>query len=99
MKIAHSGSAVTVVSLRRLGCLPRDLPPSIRLLRRPWWWPWTWPGDAPGLLVMGKTKRERAFARLFRLRRRKACADTTAGLDNLNDHSKATIPNYDLESI
>jgi GT2 family glycosyltransferase len=94
--LARNGSAVTVVSLQPLGTLPRELPACIRLLRRPWWWPWTWPGDAPTLLITGKTKRERAFARLFRLRGRSACGADAAGAGMSDDHLN---PNYDLESI
>jgi len=90
--LADSGHAVTVVSLRRLGGLPRALPPSVRLLRRPWWWPTTSPEETPRTLVIGKTKRERAFATLFRLRPSRICLDEGAALDTLAD----TLPDRDL---
>ncbi|MCI4675908.1 glycosyltransferase [Candidatus Mycolicibacterium alkanivorans] len=98
--LAREGHAVTVVSLRRLGALPRELPPTIRLLRRPWWWPRTWPGDGSTALVTGTTKRERAAARLFRFRRRNLRIESVepAGHpDGLNP--EVTVPNLDLESI
>jgi hypothetical protein len=93
--LARSGRAVTVVSLQRLGTLPRDLPPSIRLLRRPSWLPRTWPGDVPTVLVRGTTRRERAFARLFRLRRNTVCIDAGEAISC----RKATVPSHELESI
>ncbi len=95
LALARGGCAVTVVSLQRLGTLPRELPPSIRLLRRPWWWPSTSPGDTPAVLVMGTTKRERAFARLFRLRRNRVCTEASAAISSLVDVTrcpKETVP-------
>jgi GT2 family glycosyltransferase len=81
--LARNGLAVTVVSLQRIGTLPRELPASVRLLRRPWWWPLTLPERTPALLVPGTTKRERAFARLFQLRRNRTCIEANAAIDNL----------------
>ena len=101
LALARGGCAVTVVSLQRLGNLPRELPTSIRLLRRPWWWPSTMPGDTPAMLVMGTTKRERAFARLFRLRRNRVCVEASAAMNNLIDLTcclKETVPSNDVES-
>jgi GT2 family glycosyltransferase len=85
LALARSGLAVTVVSLQRLGTLPREIPTTIRLLRRPWWWPSTLPGDTPAVLVMGTTKRERALGRLFRLRRNRVCVEATAAISSLVD--------------
>ena len=82
-ELARAGYAVTVVSLGRLGTLPRVVPASIRLLRRPWWWPSTGPDRTPRVLVMGTTKKERAFARLFRLRRNRVCVQPSAALSSL----------------
>jgi GT2 family glycosyltransferase len=98
--LARDGHAVTVVSLRGLGALPRELSPSIRLLRRPWWWPRTWPGDASTVLVTGTTKRERASARLFRFRRRDLRVEVVESVAHPDLLSPNTIvPNLDLESI
>jgi hypothetical protein len=75
--LARDGLAVTVVSLRGIGALPRELPASVRVLRRPWWWPSTLPEDTPTTLVVGNTKRERRFARLFRVRRNRICIEAS----------------------
>lgn len=65
--LEQAGYRVTVVSLQRLGILPRELPPSIRLIRMAWWWPWL-PGERlPSMVVCGTTARERFFAQLLRL--------------------------------
>jgi GT2 family glycosyltransferase len=100
LALDRGGCAVTVVSLRRLGTLPRDLPTSIRLLRRPWWWPSTSPGGTPAVLVVGTTKRERAFARLFRLRRNRVCLESSAAISSLLDVTcsrKETVVSHDVE--
>jgi GT2 family glycosyltransferase len=73
--LARNGVAVTVVSLQRIGALPREMPASVRVLRRPWWWPSTLPEATPTTLVVGDTKRERRFARLFRHRRNRICIE------------------------
>ena len=99
-ELARDGHGVTVVSLRGLGALPRELSPSIRLLRRPWWWPRTWPGDSSTVLVTGTAKRERMSARLFRFRRhdlRVEAVDCVGHPDFLS--SNVIVQNLDLESI
>lgn len=70
--LAQAGNPITVVALRRLGDLPRRLPPPIRLIRGAWWWPSATPEAMPRVLVAAHspTPRERWFARIFRLRRR-----------------------------
>lgn len=71
LRLAASGRPVTVVTFDRLGDLPRRLPPPIRLTRAAWWWPSVTPESLPPVLVRGSSpsRRERAFARLFQLRR------------------------------
>jgi GT2 family glycosyltransferase len=83
LALARGGFEVTVVSLQRLGSLPQELPTSIRLLRRPWWWPSTLPENTPSILVCGTTERERAFARLFRIRRSRTCVEADVAIDVL----------------
>lgn len=68
-ELSARGHSITLVSLGPLGSLPRHLPPSIRLIRRPWWWPSTAPDRSPRTLVADDSRRARAFARLFRLGR------------------------------
>jgi GT2 family glycosyltransferase len=91
VELDRAGYAVTVVSLGRLGALPRQIPPSIRLIRRPWWWPSTVPHPTPRVLVEGTTKKARAFARLFRLRRNRICVPPRAALRSLADMPKAVV--------
>jgi GT2 family glycosyltransferase len=83
--LAADGYAVTVVSLQRLGRLPREVPTSIRLLRRPWWWPMTSPHAAPAVLITGTTRRQRLLASLFRLGRKGICIDADAALGKTAD--------------
>jgi GT2 family glycosyltransferase len=83
-ELSHNGFAVTVISLRRIGTtLPRQLPPSARLLRRPWWWPWLLPDETPATMVFGTTGRERAAAWLFRRRHDRLCIEASAAIDAL----------------
>lgn len=99
--LAREGHAVTVVSLRGLGGLPRELPPTVRLLRRPWWWPRTWPGDASTVLITGAMKRERTSARLFRFGRRDLRVESVevGGHPNQLIPEQHLFPNLDMESI
>jgi GT2 family glycosyltransferase len=83
LTLASAGYSVVLVSLQRLGILPHDLPPSIRLIRRPWWWPSAAPQDTPPVLVMGTTAKERAFARLFRLPRNRICTSASDAAESL----------------
>lgn len=72
LALDRAGYDVAVVSLQRLGMLQHALPPSVRLVRRPWWWPSLAPQQLPGLLVVGTTNKERAFGRVAGLLRRRA---------------------------
>lgn len=74
IELEQAGYRVVVVSLQRLGILPRELPPSIRLVRMAWWWPWLPDGKLPSAVVCGTTTRERLFAELLRLRSRPRCS-------------------------
>lgn len=69
ISLEQSGYRVAVVSLQQLGDLPRELPPSIRLVRMAWWWPWPPPGGKlPSAVIQGQTAREWMFSQLLRLR-------------------------------
>lgn len=70
-QLADAGYKVVLVSLGRLATLPREIPISIRLIRRPWYWPTTAPDATPRVLIAGTTKKQRAFTRLYRLGRGK----------------------------
>lgn len=69
-RLMQVGYSVCVVSLQRLGPLQRDLPPAVRLIRRPWWWPSIATEGLASYVVTGTTRRERAFAQIYRLRHR-----------------------------
>jgi hypothetical protein len=87
MVTSRGGLLVWVAGGGAVGTLPRDLPPSIRLIRRPWWWPSVAPKDTPPVLVMGTAATEQAFARLFRLQRHRICiraSDAVAGLPGVS---------------
>ena len=73
--LAAEGYRVIVMSLQRLGTLPRELPTSIRLVRQPWWWPSTSPDQTAAVLITGATRREKLFALLFRFGRKRVCID------------------------
>lgn len=66
VEFERAGYSVVLVSLQDWGTTPRDVPSSIRLVRRPSWWPSTMPQQTPSLLVAGNTQQERIFSRLFR---------------------------------
>lgn len=92
LQLAAEGHEVTLVSLCRLGALPRDVPPSIRLIRRPWWWPSTAPERTPTVLVEGTSGRERAFGRLFQIGRRRTRVQRENALSALASGSLSSIP-------
>jgi GT2 family glycosyltransferase len=69
LALSEAGRKVTVVSLQRLGELPRQLPASIRLVRGAFWWPSVAPEAMPSALLAGPTMREKVYSALFRLRR------------------------------
>lgn len=67
-ELARTGHSVCVVSLGPLGGLATSLPTSVRLVRRPWWVTSVPLVGRRSVLVVGSTARERAYARLWRLR-------------------------------
>lgn len=67
-RLADTGASVAVVSLGPLGKLPQNLPPSVRLLRRPWWCPSLGPQRARLIVKASEsTRKERMFVELYRL--------------------------------
>lgn len=66
LTLVDRGHSVCVISLQRLRILQRQLPPSVRLIRRPWWWPLISPQPSPSVLLTGSTPREKAFGRMFK---------------------------------
>lgn len=68
LALEQAGYRVMVVSLQRLGTLPRDLPPTIRLVRMAWWSPWLPGARLPLAVASGATGKEKAFTWLLNLR-------------------------------
>lgn len=64
-ELAARGHRVTVVCLRDLGHLQRELDPAVRLVLRPWWQPFVDVGDDDAVLVSGTTNIEVGFATLW----------------------------------
>ena len=87
-RLLQAGYSVCVVSLQRLGPLQRDLPPAVRLIRRPWWWASIASEGSPSYVVTGTTKRERAFTQLFRLRHPRAPILATEELVRLTNEDR-----------
>lgn len=68
LALEKAGYRVMLVSLQRVGTLPRELPPTIRLVRMAWWLPWLPGSRLPLAVVSGSTGKERVFAGLLNLR-------------------------------
>ncbi len=85
IKLSNAGRSVAVVSLGPLGNLPQQLPPSVRLLRRPWWCPSIGPHKAHYFAqMMGSTKQERNFVRLYRVTHRSMEYSSAASIVSSN---------------
>ena len=68
LALENAGHHVVVVSLQRMGTLPRELPPTIRLVRMAWWLPWLPGVRLPLVVASGATGKAKAFTRLLNLR-------------------------------
>ena len=68
LALEKAGYRVMVVSLQQMGTLPRDLPPSIRLVRMAWWLPWLPGARLPLAVASGATGKGKAFTWLLNLR-------------------------------
>ncbi|SOD75195.1 glycosyltransferase involved in cell wall bisynthesis [Jatrophihabitans sp. GAS493] len=73
-ELAARGHPVTLLCLQRLGPLAREVAPTVRLLRRPWWAPWLPIGAGRGdraaavrVVISGTTNTEVGFAALWSL--------------------------------
>lgn len=85
LALKRCGYRVAVVSLQRVGLLAQELPPSIRLLRRPWWWPHVGKPRSSAVFV-GSTPRQRACERLLKLRRGVTAVGARELLANASQH-------------
>ncbi|WP_156686554.1 glycosyltransferase [Mycobacterium sp. Marseille-P9652] len=65
-ELDRRGYRVTVVCVQRFGPLIREIPPSVRVVRQPWWAPAVDLPDGPAVLVTADTNTEAGFATLWR---------------------------------
>lgn len=65
-ELVRRGYDVTIVALQRFGPLVAEIPPSVRIVRQPWWAPAVDLPDGPAVLVAGDTNTETGFATLWR---------------------------------
>jgi glycosyltransferase involved in cell wall biosynthesis len=60
------GYPVTIVCLQRFGPLISEIPPTVRVLRQPWWAPVIDVPEGPAVLITADTNTEAGFATLWR---------------------------------
>ncbi|WP_102419003.1 glycosyltransferase [Mycobacterium sp. 4858] len=65
-ELDRRGYPVTVVCVQRFGPLIKEIPPSVRVVRQPWWAPIIDIPDGPAVLISGDTNTETGFATLWR---------------------------------
>jgi glycosyltransferase involved in cell wall biosynthesis/GT2 family glycosyltransferase len=65
-ELDRRGYPVTIACVQRFGPLLREIPPSVRVVRQPWWAPLVDIPDGPAVLISGDTNTETGFATLWR---------------------------------
>ncbi|KZS61032.1 MAG: glycosyltransferase [Mycobacterium pseudokansasii] len=65
-ELDRRGYPVTVVCVQRFGPLIDEIPPSVRVVRQPWWAPIIDLPPGPAVLISGDTNTETGFATLWR---------------------------------
>jgi GT2 family glycosyltransferase len=66
MELDRRGYPVTVVCLKRLGSLVKEIPHTVRVVRQPWWAPALDIAAGPAVVISGDTAVETRFATLWR---------------------------------
>ncbi|MUM16689.1 glycosyltransferase [Mycobacterium sp. CBMA271] len=66
IELDRRGYFVTIACMRRLGPLVAEIPPTVRVVRQPWWCPVFDLGEGPAILVSGDTLAEIRCAALWR---------------------------------
>jgi glycosyltransferase involved in cell wall biosynthesis/GT2 family glycosyltransferase len=65
-ELDRRGYPVTIVCVQRFGPLITEIPPTVRVVRQPWWAPMLDIAPGPALLISGDTNTETGFATLWR---------------------------------
>lgn len=65
-ELDRRGYPVTIVCVQRFGPLVKEIPPSVRVVRQPWWAPIVDIPPGPAVLISGDTNTETGFATLWR---------------------------------
>ncbi|MGV7426576.1 glycosyltransferase [Mycobacterium kansasii] len=65
-ELDRRGYHVTIVCVQRFGPLINEIPPSVRVVRQPWWAPIVDIPAGPAVLISGDTNTETGFATLWR---------------------------------
>lgn len=67
-ELDRRGYPVTIVCVQRFGPLIKEIPPSVRVVRQPWWAPIVDIPPGPAVLISGDTNTETGFGTLWRAR-------------------------------
>lgn len=65
-ELDRRGYQVTIVCMQRFGPLISEIPPTVRVVRQPWWAPIVDVAPGPAVLVTADTNTEAGFATLWR---------------------------------
>ena len=65
-ELARRGYPVTIACVQRFGPLIKEIPPSVRVVRQPWWAPVVDLPAGPAVVISGDTNTETGFATLWR---------------------------------
>ncbi|MBY0441850.1 MAG: glycosyltransferase [Mycobacteriaceae bacterium] len=65
-ELDRRGYPVTIVCLQRFGPLITEIPPTVRVVRQPWWSPSVELPAGPAVVISGDTNTETGFATLWR---------------------------------
>lgn len=65
-ELARRGYPVTIVCVQRFGPMIEEIPPSVRVVRQPWWAPAVDLPTGPAVLISGDTNTETGFGTVWR---------------------------------
>ena len=65
-ELDRRGHSVTIVCMQRFGPMISEIPPTVRVVRQPWWAPVVDLPEGPAVLITADTNTEAGFASLWR---------------------------------